>query len=63
MYRLLIRNKLNKKVHLVGPTILIGKSFTTHEMNNIKMINAQQTRIIHNCKNAKEKLLKSNAAI
>jgi len=26
-------------------------------MNNMKVIKAQQTRIIHNCKNTKEKLL------
>ena len=34
-----------------------------HGMNNIKVINAQQVRIIHLHKNTKQKLLKTNAAI
>jgi hypothetical protein len=32
-------------------------------MKNIKMIKAKQARIIHHCKNTKEKLLETKAAI
>jgi hypothetical protein len=32
-------------------------------MNNMKVINTQQARIIHHYKNSKEKLLKTNAEI
>jgi len=34
-----------------------------HGMNNIKVINTQQARIIHLHKNTKQQLLKTNAAI
>jgi hypothetical protein len=34
-----------------------------HRMNNMKVINAQQARIIHHYKNTQKKLLKTNAAI
>ena len=34
-----------------------------HGMNNMKVINAQQAKIIHHHKNTKQKLLKTNAVI
>jgi hypothetical protein len=34
-----------------------------HGMNNFKIIDAQQAKMINNFKNAKEKLLKTNEAI
>jgi len=34
-----------------------------HGMNNIRVINAQQTRIIHHYNSTEEKLFKTNAAI
>jgi hypothetical protein len=34
-----------------------------HELNNFKIVNAQQARIIYSYKNTKEKLLKTNAVI
>jgi hypothetical protein len=34
-----------------------------HRINNVKVIEAQQARIIHHYKNTKDKLLKTNVAI
>jgi len=38
-------------------------SIIMHGVNNVKVINAQQARIIHHYKKTKKMLLKTNAAI
>jgi hypothetical protein len=55
--------EISEKVHLVGFSTQVNNYRTKHGMYNIKIINAQQAKIINNFKNLKEKVLRDNAAM